>query len=54
MPSKNKRGFNVKAGAVCFGQGCMRSIRQRGLFGNMQGSRLRVGVDIKRLWRGAK
>lgn len=49
VTSKNEWGFDVKGGAIRFGQGCMRSIRQGGLFGKVQGAGFGVGVYVKLL-----
>lgn len=54
MTSKNERGFDIKGGAVRFGQGRMRSVGQGGLFGQVQGVGFGVGVDVKLLRRRAK
>lgn len=54
MASKNERGFDVKGGAIRFGQGCMRSVGRGGLFGQVQGIGFGVGVDVKLLRGRAK
>lgn len=54
MTSKNERGFDVKGGAIRFGQGRMRSVGQGGLFGQVQGVGFGVGVDVKLLRGRAK
>lgn len=38
VASQNERGFDVKGGAIRFGQGRMRSVGQGGLFGEVQGA----------------
>lgn len=49
VTSENERGFDVKGGAIRFGRGPMRSNRRGGRFGQMQGVRFGVGVDVKLL-----
>lgn len=49
VTGQNERGFDIKGGTVCFGWGRMRSVGQGGLFGQVQGVRFGVGVDVKLL-----
>lgn len=54
MTGENEWGFDIEGGAVRFTRGRMRSVRQGGLFGEVQGVGFGVGIDVKLLGGRAK